>query len=363
MTLNDILLITAGLLLVVLFLIISGRRRLEAVRSERDPYVEGLRHLVDGESDLAYARLLEVVESDTSNIDAYILLGDILRGKGSGERALKVHRDVTVRSDLTPLLRRIALKSLALDHISLHDWGAAEKTLLDLDRIWKSSDWARLRLMDVYEARGSWDEAFTLGKTLLDDDQMTVERLARCRVEEARHLVTVGEGHKARIALKEALKHDPTTSEAYMMIAETYAAEKKTASAIEWWEKLVSTVPADAGPALARLEDALYELGEFNQMANIYHGYLESNPDNPDAALALAHFHERRGEVQEAMDILKRYQETSAAPDRLERALALLCYRSGEPEIALELALKACRDPEAVELHTIHPEEEKEMDQ
>ena len=59
MTLNDILLITAGLLLVVLFLIISGRRRLEAVRSERDPYVEGLRHLVDVEVDLAYACLKE----------------------------------------------------------------------------------------------------------------------------------------------------------------------------------------------------------------------------------------------------------------------------------------------------------------
>ncbi|MFC1629517.1 tetratricopeptide repeat protein [Gemmatimonadota bacterium] len=353
MTLNDILLITAGLLLVVLFLIISARRRSEATWNERDPYVEGLRHLVDGEVDLAYTRLKEAVEADTSNIDAYILLGDILRRKGSGERALKVHGDVTVRSDLTHIMRRIALKSVALDHISLHDWGAAEDTLLDLDRIGKKSEWARLQLMDVYEARGSWEKAFALGTTLLDYDQVTVERLARCRIEEARHLVTVGEGHKARIALKEALKHDPTASEAYMLIAETYAAEKKTASAIEWWEKLVSTVPSDAGPALAKLEDALYELGEFNQMVNIYHGYLELNPDNPDAALALAHFHERRGEVPEAMDILKRYQESSAAPDRLERALALLCYRSGELEIALELALKACCDPQ----------EEREVDQ
>ena len=100
-------------------------------------------------------------------------------------------------------------------------------------------------------------------------------------------------------------------------------------------------------------------------MADIYHGFLESNPDNPDAVLALAHFYERRGDVQEAMDILKRYQESSASPGRIERALALLCYRSGEPEIALELALKACRDPEDIELRTMHHEheEEKEMDQ
>ncbi|MFC1545340.1 tetratricopeptide repeat protein [Gemmatimonadota bacterium] len=362
MTLNDVLLITAGLLLVVLFLIIAGRRRAEAARNERDPYVEGLRHLVDGETDFAYMRLKEAVEADTSNIDAYILLGDILRNKGNGDRALKVHRDVTIRSDLTHPLRRIALKSLALDYIWLKEWEAAEETLLDLDRIWKTSDWPLLRLMDVYEASGSWNDAFTLGKSLQDDDQVSVDRLARCRIEEARYLVTVGEGHKARIVLKEALKYSPAASEAYMLIAETYASEKKTASAVEWWEKLISMVPADAGPALARLEDALYELGEFNQMVNIYQGYLETNPDNPDAALALAHFHERRGEVQEAMDILKRHQEQSTAPERLERALALLCYRSGEPEVALELALKACSDPESVELHTGQREEEKEMD-
>lgn len=363
MTLNEVLLITVGLLLVVLLLIIVGKRHAEAIRNERDPYVEGLRHLVDVEVDLAYACLKEAVEADTSNIDAYILLGDILRRKGSAERALKVHRDVTVRSDLTPVLRRIALKSLALDYFSLSDWGSAEETLLDLDRIWKTSSWARLRLMDVYEARGSWDDAFTLGRSLLDEDQVTVERLARCRIEEAQSLATVGEGHKARIALKEALKQDPTASEAYMLIGDTYAAEKRTADAVDWWEKLVSSVPVDAGPALARLEDALYELGEFNRMAEIYHRYLESNPGNPDAALALAHFHERRGEVQEAMDILKRYQENSSAPDRLERALALLCYRSGETEVALELALKACLDPEAIELRTVVPvEEEQEMD-
>ncbi|MFC1499896.1 tetratricopeptide repeat protein [Candidatus Zixiibacteriota bacterium] len=132
MTLNDVLLITAGLLLVVLFLIIAGRRRAEAARNERDPYVEGLRHLVDGETDFAYMRLKEAVEADTSNIDAYILLGDILRNKGNGDRALKVHRDVTIRSDLTHPLRRIALKSLALDYIWLKEWEAAEETLLDL---------------------------------------------------------------------------------------------------------------------------------------------------------------------------------------------------------------------------------------
>lgn len=361
MSVNELLLIAAGLLALVLLASIITRRRTEQMQNTRNPYVEGLRHLVYGETDLAYTSLREAVQTDTSNIDAYILLGDILRDRGSYERAYKVHRDVTVRSDLSPALRKVVLRSLALDYIALQRWSSAEQTLLDLARLTRGDNWPLLRLMGVYESLGDWDAAYELGSRLLDESEVSERRLARCRVERAKQHIAAGEGHKARLNLKDAVKLDSGLAEAHLLIGDTYAGEERMPEAVEWWEKLVEAAPHEAGSVFDRLEASLYEMGEFSRMAEIYRKHLEANPDSPDAVLALAHLLERKGEVQEAADILSRYREASSDQRRLDQALALLHYRAGENEEALDAAIRACRAEE--EPFTYRREDELEVDE
>jgi len=89
MSMSDYLLIVAGVLLAVLLIVQLVRRsRRRRTGRGRGSYVEALRHLVDGNEDLAYTRLVETVRVDTSNIDAYLLLGEMLRRGGNLERAL-----------------------------------------------------------------------------------------------------------------------------------------------------------------------------------------------------------------------------------------------------------------------------------
>lgn len=339
MMMTNILLLTAGIATIVIVAIVVGRIWLKKGREVRDTYIEGLRYLVDGEVELAYAALVQTVQADTSNIDAYILLGEILRQQGDSERALKLHRDVLVRSDLTPDFHRIVLKSLALDYMALQQWSAAERTLIDLDTISKGEIWARLCLMQVYEVQGKWESAFNLGKEMQGESEVTSRRLARCKVESAKEHSSREDYHKARLLLKEALKFDSQYSEPYILIGDTYSEEGRIQDAIEWWGSLVEEVPVDAGRVFTRLEEALYELGEFSKMAEIYRKHLETNPENPNAALALAHLLERKGDIREAIDILQRYKPHSSDPNRMDRTLALLHYRAGESEAALDLAL------------------------
>ncbi|MFO7769036.1 MAG: tetratricopeptide repeat protein [bacterium] len=341
---SDYLLIVAGVLLAGLLLMQLVRRsRSRRTGRGRDSYIEALRHLVDGNEDLAYTRLVETVRVDTSNIDAYILLGDILRRRGNLERALKVHRDVTIRTDLSPSAHRMVLKSLALDYMAARRLGAAERALQELDRLTRGDRWARLRLLDVYEAQGDWVSAFELGKEIQDAPSVDGNRLGRYRVEQARDLLSRQEYHKARLLLKEALKFDEGCAEAYLMIGDSYYAEDRTEDAVTWWEEMVEQVPARAGEVFKRLEESLYELGDFGRMTDIYTSYLESNPSNPDAVLAMSNLLERKGETRSAIDLLQRKRSQVPDPAALDHALVLLYHQAGQKEKALSLAVKLLR--------------------
>ena len=60
-------------------------------------YTEALRALVEGDDQTAFERLKAVVTEDSSNLDAYLKLGDLLRRRGRIDKAIKVHEDLTLR--------------------------------------------------------------------------------------------------------------------------------------------------------------------------------------------------------------------------------------------------------------------------
>jgi len=342
MTTYEILLIAGAVILAFTLLFPRLDRRYRKRKGKgRDPYIEALRYLVSGEEDTAYDRLVETVRGDISNIDAYIILGDILRRRGDVERALKVHRDVTIRSDLTRAVHKMVLKSLAHDYVALRRWKLAERTLVELDRISRDDLWPRLQLLEVYEAQGNWSAAFELGRQLAGGPEVSGSRLARYRIEQAGTLVAQMDYHKARIILKEALKCDPACAEAYLAIGDTYVEEGRIEDAVEWWEKMVDAVPERAIEAFPRLENYLYKLGAFSHMADIYNRHLAANPDSAEAALALSHLYERKGEMREAIEILQNHRPHVQDAHLLNQAIARLYYRSGEIDKALDLVFGA----------------------
>jgi len=363
MSTDEILLGTAFLLALALLAIRFDRARRTKIKRGRNPYLEALLHLINGEEKLAYSKLVETVHLDTSNIEAYIILGDILRRRGEPERALKVHRNITIRSDLTTRSNVTVLKSLALDYFALKRWKSAEETLLKLDRLRKSDAWPRMRLLEILEEQGKWKEAFELASILEGEPEITSERLAGYKVARARALIEQKDYHKSRIILKEALKHDPFCTEAYLAIGDTYIDEERIDDAVQWWETLVENVPDHVTEAFSRLENALYQIGEFSRMADIYSNHLTANPASAEAALALAHLMERKGEVSEAIEVLKKHRPHVEETYVMDQAIAMLFYRLGNTEEALEVIFgesvqrRSLTDPEIVELIDITSEE------
>ena len=64
-------------------------------------YTKALNAIIQGDKKIAIKHLRDVVKQDTSHIDAYLQIGNILREEGNVEGAIKIHRSLTMRPNLS----------------------------------------------------------------------------------------------------------------------------------------------------------------------------------------------------------------------------------------------------------------------
>ena len=88
--------------------------------SEKVPEIttKGLALLLDGESDKAIDAFIEVVRVDPELTELERVLGNLLRSRGEFERAVRLHRHLYNRADLSDEERALALKELAQDFLA-----------------------------------------------------------------------------------------------------------------------------------------------------------------------------------------------------------------------------------------------------
>ena len=67
----------------------------------KELYAEGLDMLVSGKRKAAYKNFKSIVEKDSNNIRAYIRLGQVLREGGKVAKAIKMHKNLLIRKDIT----------------------------------------------------------------------------------------------------------------------------------------------------------------------------------------------------------------------------------------------------------------------
>lgn len=292
-------------------------------RSASNIYVEALRHLLDGKTESAFSKLRQVVAEDSSNIDAYIRLGEILRENNKPQQALQVHKDLTLRSDLDPEQKAVILSKLADDYIALGNSDTAEAALRELISLDHRDRSALVRLLNLQKKADDWEAAYDTAVTLLkQESDKSKKPLAVFKYQMGRQLYLKREYHKARIVLKEAMGLDPKCVPAYLMMGDSYRDENRLEDAVTFWEKLISAAPEEGHRAIERLQKALFELGRFGDIADICENILSHSPDNLEVGFTLAEFYEKKGEVERAEEILVRLVENN--PRDLKSLIGLI---------------------------------------
>lgn len=301
-------------------------------------YIDALKALLSGEEKVAFQKLREVARRDPENVDAYLKLGDLFRKNKRYDKALQIHRELTLRPSLLPEEKNEILKSLAEDFSASGNHDKAISTLEELYKASEKDERVALRLLSEYEEIERWEEAFELRKKVFSrKENQTNKILALYKVFWGKARAERGELHKARVAYKEALNYDENCVPAYIYLGEAYSRDERLNEAVEYWKKLLEMVPNAGYLVFDKLEKTLFELGEYGDIPEIYENLLSRTPKNTFALFSSARIYEKKGMVEPAVERYKQILDTDPAFLSARLSLAKLYQQEGRKEEAFDL--------------------------
>jgi len=280
-------------------------RRSQVPPKAHDPrtYIEGLKALMRGQDELAFAKLKETVSSDTDNIDAYIHLGNIFRRRKKPDLALQIHRDLTFRGNLTLEEKKEILTALYHDFMDAGDEPSALKAISELLALSGNDRFALKMRLKHLEQAGDWKSAAEVRKKLDKlDGQDSGHMLALYKVFEGRDLVEEGDRHRARLFFKEAIHLDKGCLAAYISIGDSYYDENRIEDAIGYWTKVITMKPCEGHLVFESLKKGFFEIGRYGNYADTLTTLLQSCPEHLTARLELAYFMEKKNEIDGARE-------------------------------------------------------------
>lgn len=334
------LLLLAVIVATITFVVWYSTKQKES-QSQDNAYVEAMEYMTEGNDRLAIQKFKDAVRDDSENISAYLRLGDLLRKKGMLGNAVRIHQDLTLRGNLSLENHLRILKSLLMDYTvsgNLKDGIPTARKILQKDN--NPEGWVVQKLAEMLEKEQNWKEAEDIANKyshLLPSNYQP--RVALYLVFQGLRLHENGNGKEARVKFKEALKKDSRCAAAYYYLGMSYREEARLDDAIKFWKRLCNESPDSAYIAYPELEKAWFELGRFADAENMYLEQLNKPGKSLKAALALAEIYTKKGEYDNALEILNRMDEEHLASPQLIRKKVSVLYNKGQYKQAVTQSL------------------------
>jgi lipopolysaccharide biosynthesis regulator YciM len=285
--------------------------------------------------------LERIVADDTSDLDAYHALAGLYRRQGAVGRAIRMHQNLLLRSDLEKSDRADALLELARD---FEEGGFLQRAAASYEEFLARrprSPEAIERLIGICRDLREFDRALALVRKLRRRDRERADRLEiETLLAMAQARSDAGDHDAARQALKRCLRRDRDCSPAYVLLGELEAERGKTARAIVAWRRAVTLDESLGRMLYPKIEAGFVARGKSEDHEAMLREILETRPMDADARIALARTLGSRGEGQTAIEELSRAIEVAPEEVGLRAELGrqlLASDQDGE-------ALKAYRD-------------------
>jgi lipopolysaccharide biosynthesis regulator YciM len=297
--------------------------------------------LIDGDEDTAFRELKNAVQVDSSNVDAYLRLGDLFRKRGDAERALHLHRELATRGGLPKSVRSRVHEAICRDQLSLGRPARAVESAQEAVSLAEDPTTAMTTLLEAQEQKGDIEGAFRVKREILKREgraKSGVRDLADYRASQGETLLAKGELKEAEKVLRDARKIDAGSHQArrtWGMLRERLG---DYAGAIEAWEELLAEGPEAAWDVFRDLERVHFLNGTFSNMEATYNRFLDRAPGHEEATFGLARFLRRKGQIDDALDACRRGLDTHPGSRNLRvlhLALLLQSGRAAETEAIL----------------------------
>jgi len=271
---------------------------------------------LDRDLDRAEQLLAQAVRIDSSDVEAFLALARLFRMRGEIGRAIRIHQNLLLRSDLAPALRVDVLAGLAADFRQggfLRRAIASYEEVASRDPRHREALQALVRLLtEVREFPRAIEVARKLARL---DSQGGDGVLAELYVDMAVAARAEGRSDDARKAVKRALRRKKDLVRGWITLGELEAERGRSKAALAAWVR-VPRVDRRSGPRVyPQLEATYAALGRPRDFEKLLQGLLEEHPDDSGARLALARTLAARGEIDAAIEELRRVLERS--PDDL----------------------------------------------
>jgi lipopolysaccharide biosynthesis regulator YciM len=278
--------------------------------------------VLDRDLDRAEAMLAAAVRLAPGDDVPYLALARLYRTRGEIGRAIRIHQNLLLRLDPGSRLGRIAMADLGADFAQggfLRRAIASYEQVLAQDPKHPGSLRALVRLLaEVREFPRAIELARRLAR--LEGKQAAPEEAA-LRVAMAEAARAEGRSEEAQKAVKKALRLDPKSVRAWIVLGELEAERGRAKAALAAWLR-VPELDRRAGPQVyPQLEATYAALGRTREFETCLRGLLETRPDDRGARLALARSLAARGDDEPALAELARVLERD--PDDLEARATL----------------------------------------
>ena len=327
-----------ALIIIILFIVIAYFIITYKPKQEedlKDLYSEGLDLMVDGYKQGAYENFKKIIAQDTTNVKAYIKLGQVIREGGNPENALKIHNQLNYRKKLSFYERKELYKNIALDYYSIDKIDEAIiycKKILDIDN---KNNWALSKLIQFYQSKKDWRNSKKyLELKLQYSNKKDNHLLALYKIQEGRNFLDQENFEDARKCFTESINICDSVAIAYYFIGNSFSKESDfvykyaesikildvdtqkehdsniakakdlLSKAISMWVNYAKLKPESAWMVIHLLKDALFALDRYNEIETILKEVLEKDLDNVDVIASLADYYDHLGDSSSALDII-----------------------------------------------------------
>jgi len=298
----------------------------------KELYSEGLDMMINGLGRSAYHNFKKIIDMDSDNIKAYLRLGQVLRESGNPEKALKIHKALTIRQNLSSYDLLELHKNISLDYFDIGKIDRAIEEALRVLKLDKKNTWAISKLMSFYIELNDWKKATEyLEKLHQTNKTKDPHKLGLFIIQQGCILQNNQEFDLARKKFEKSLAIDPSLTSAYYFIAETFSKEsdkyfnraekiddknsdeykklfnqalESLSNAIPMWVKYSKLKPEQSWMVIHLLKDALFALDRYDELEYILKEIIENDSNNPEVTATLADMYAHKGDLKNALDLV-----------------------------------------------------------
>jgi len=294
-------------------------------------YFKGLNFLLNEQPDQAIEAFIEVVKVEPETIELHFALGSLFRRRGETDRAIRMHRNLLERTDLTPDQRVHALVELGEDYQKAGLLDRAEETFRQVsDGPYHAK--ALRSLLEIYQIEKDWPKAIDVARAFArDSGQSWAKEIANYHCEIAQAAMNRGDLSAARASVEEALVVNRKCVRASVIGGDVESRAGDHAAAIAAWSRIEQQDPAYLALVAQRLLASFRALERNADGLALLAGFLEKAPSldlldvvfqatldaaGPEAAYRLVRDELRRNPTLLGLDRLLEAQLISASAEQ-----------------------------------------------